>query len=171
MRWVNQISEYWPVKVLATLGEVELRKILSSLIKEESMNSSSLVASSSSPDGDPSWHNNQKSFVSPPSLRSEGKILLVGSGPGHPSLLTRAAYQVLTCPFPNAQSRILSDKLVPSEVLALIPKNIPVYIAKKYPGNSEDAQNELMEMAVEGAKRGETVVRARLNSPTMIPAR
>lgn len=75
-------------------------------------------------------------------------------------MLTLAAHRALTSL--DQPTRILSDKLVPSEVLALIPKSIPVYIAKKYPGNSEGAQNELMEMAVEGAKRGETVVRVSL---------
>lgn len=70
-------------------------------------------------------------------------------------MLTIAAHKALT----SLATRVLSDKLVPSEILALIPKHIPVYIAKKYPGNSEGAQNELMEMAVEGARKGEIVVR------------
>ena len=92
---------------------------------------------------------------------SQGQILLVGSGPGHPSLLTLAAHRALTSL--DRPTRILSDKLVPSEVLALIPKTVPVYIAKKYPGNSEGAQNELMEMAIEGARKGETVVRVSIS--------
>lgn len=70
-------------------------------------------------------------------------------------MLTVAARKALT----DLGTRVLSDKLVPAEVLALIPPHVPLYIAKKYPGNSEGAQNELMEMAVEGARRGETIVR------------
>lgn len=98
------------------------------------------------------------SLLSGPNLSPvppKGQILLVGSGPGHPSMLTVAARKALT----ELGTRVLSDKLVPSEVLALIPPHVPLYIAKKYPGNSEGAQNELMEMAVEGALKGETVVR------------
>jgi len=70
-------------------------------------------------------------------------------------MLTVAAHKALT----SLGTLILSDKLVPAEILALIPPHIPLYIAKKFPGNSEGAQNELMEMAVAAAKRGETVVR------------
>jgi uroporphyrin-III C-methyltransferase len=62
---------------------------------------------------------------------------------------------------------VLSDKLVPAEVLALIPSNITVKIAKKFPGNADGAQSEMMLEAVEAAGRGETVVRVgRLRSIT-----
>ena len=96
--------------------------------------------------------------VAPPAnLQSskQGSIVLIGSGPGSPDLLTRAAYSFLT----QRATLILSDKLVPSEVLALIPPHIPLVIAKKFPGNAEGAQSELMELAVQGAEKGETVVR------------
>lgn len=90
-----------------------------------------------------------------------GRIYLLGSGPGSPALLTRAAHALLT----KHATLILSDKLVPSEVLALIPKHIPLTIAKKFPGNAEGAQNELMDLAYEGALRGETVVRLKQGDP------
>jgi uroporphyrin-III C-methyltransferase len=72
-----------------------------------------------------------------------------------------AAYKALT----EQATLVLSDKLVPSEVLDLIPKSTPLYIAKKFPGNAEGAQNELMEMAVEAARRGEVVVRLKQGDP------
>ena len=50
--------------------------------------------------------------------------------------------------------------LVPAAVLALIPTGVQIRIAKKFPGNAEGAQNEMMEAAVEAARRGLTVVRA-----------
>jgi uroporphyrin-III C-methyltransferase len=53
----------------------------------------------------------------------------------------------------------LSDKLVPAAVLALIPQEVEVRIARKFPGNAEGAQNEMMEAAIEAARRGMTVVR------------
>ena len=89
------------------------------------------------------------------SNKKKGQILLIGSGPGSPELLTRAAYSFLT----SQATLILSDKLVPSAILELIPSTIPLVIAKKFPGNAEGAQSELMALAVEGAQRGETVVR------------
>jgi uroporphyrin-III C-methyltransferase len=89
----------------------------------------------------------------PPALA--GSIFLVGSGPGSPSLLTRAAYDVLT----KQATVVLSDKLVPAQVLALIPPHVKLTIAKKFPGNAEGAQSELMELALEAAKEGHCVVR------------
>lgn len=90
----------------------------------------------------------------------KGRILLLGSGPGHPSLLTVAAHKALM-----TSTLILSDKLVPSEILALIPSSTTLHIAKKFPGNAEGAQNEMMALALEGAQRGEIVVRLKQGDP------
>jgi uroporphyrin-III C-methyltransferase len=91
----------------------------------------------------------------------KGKIFLLGSGPGSPALLTMAAHTLLT----KHATLILSDKLVPSEILALIPPSIPLIIAKKFPGNAEGAQNELMDLAYQGALKGEIVVRLKQGDP------
>jgi len=47
----------------------------------------------------------------------------------------------------------------------LIPKSTTLHIAKKFPGNAEGAQNEMMQLALEGALRGETVVRLKQGDP------
>lgn len=60
---------------------------------------------------------------------------------------------------------VLSDKLVPFEILALIPSTTTLHIAKKFPGNAEGAQNEMMALALEGARRGERVVRLKQGDP------
>ena len=70
-------------------------------------------------------------------------------------MLTVAARKAIT----ELATRVLSDKLVPAEVLALIPDHVPLTIAKKYPGNAEGAQAELMQEALDGARRGEIIVR------------
>jgi uroporphyrin-III C-methyltransferase len=87
-----------------------------------------------------------------------GRILLVGSGPGHPSLLTIATHTALT----QWADLVLSDRLVPDTILTLIPKHVSVRIANKFPGNVEVAQIEMMEAAVEAASKGLTVVRVRV---------
>jgi hypothetical protein len=56
---------------------------------------------------------------------------------------------------------VLSEKLVPADVLALIPETIEVRIVRKFPGNAEGAQSEMMDTAVEAARRDLTVVRVR----------
>jgi siroheme synthase len=75
-------------------------------------------------------------------------------------MLTVAARKAIT----ELATRILADKLVPAEVLALIPAHVPLVIAKKYPGNAEGAQAELMQEALECARRGEIVVRVSRSS-------
>lgn len=57
---------------------------------------------------------------------------------------------------------MLSDKLVPDSILALIPKHVSLRIANKFPGNVEAGQIEMMEAAVEAANKGLTVVRVRV---------
>jgi uroporphyrin-III C-methyltransferase len=60
---------------------------------------------------------------------------------------------------------VLSDKLVPAAVLALIPADVEVRIARKFPGNADGAQIEMMEAAIEAARRGLTVVRVSYLQP------
>lgn len=91
---------------------------------------------------------------------NKGRIALVGSGPGNAALLTTAALQAIT-----SADVILADKLVPEEVLALIPRRTPVHIAKKFPGNAERAQQELLQLGLEGLEAGQYVVRLKQGDP------
>lgn len=212
MRWIAQLSEYWPLERLAAMTPSEMTAAMARQEEPEfsvsdgvlaapksGRCSRKLKAASSSEEGQkPSAPRDVKTPLStsettagaaqnpvpsdpptdaplltsrhsldvpldPPTSSKKGRILLVGSGPGHPSLLTIAAHKALT----QLGTLILSDKLVPAQVLAQIPQNanVKLYIAKKYPGNSEGAQNELMDMAVEGAMRGEVVVRVSVSPP------
>ncbi|EIN14319.1 hypothetical protein PUNSTDRAFT_80582 [Punctularia strigosozonata HHB-11173 SS5] len=146
MRWVAQVSEYWPYTQIAALSHSNMASIL---------------------DGDVHTLNPVIPSAAPASVHSfsaatlPGKIFLVGSGPGHPALLTLATHAALT---KHAQL-VLSDKLVPAAVLALIPSHVEIRIARKFPGNAEGAQQEMMEAAVEAACRGLNVVRLKQGDP------
>lgn len=148
MKWVAQISEYWSLTRLANLTDEDMADVLNGNIVSKSASTSSRndLKSESTV--------SQHSLIlsTPPRL---GRILLVGSGPGHPSLLTLATHTALT----KHADLVLTDKLVPPAVLALIPKHVEVRVARKFPGNAEGAQTEMMEAAVEAAKAGKTVVR------------
>jgi len=142
MRWVSQISEYWSFSRLAGMKEEDIDNLLRG---DLGLGSSSTTTSSRT-----SQH--QLNLETPP---HKGRIFLVGSGPGHPSLLTVATRDALT----KYADLVLSDKLVPAAVLEMIPSHVQVQIARKFPGNADGAQIELQEAAVEAARRGLTVVR------------
>lgn len=150
MRWVAQISEYWSYSQLSSLTKEGMEKVLSD---------DGLDVPSESARGDIGKSSRHGLAVAPSSPR--GTIFLVGSGPGHPDLLTVATRDVLT----KGADLVLSDKLVPAAVLELIPKNVEVRIARKFPGNAEGAQQEIMEASIDAASRGLTVVRVRYQTP------
>lgn len=186
MRWVSQVSEYWSTEYLARMTSDDVNRVLQMWGDSQQHQQQQAAqpienssAGSSKGDHDPHAGNNPHGQSAPspympttprhdlelavPTIappKPKGRILLLGSGPGHPGLLTVAAHTAL-----NTATLILSDKLVPSEILALIPPTTTLHIAKKFPGNAEGAQNEMMELALEGAQRGEVVVRLKQGDP------
>ena len=149
IRWVAQVSEYWPISKLASMSQSEMKDVLAE-DNHLSFDNTTDILGVSQP---------QQSSLHFNTLRKLGRILLVGSGPGHPSLLTMATHTALT----QLADLVLSDKLVPPAVLSIIPNHVQVRIARKFPGNAEGAQTEMMEAAVEAAKQGLTVIRVRLS--------
>ncbi|OTA62657.1 uroporphyrinogen-III C-methyltransferase [Hypoxylon sp. EC38] len=141
MRWLSQICEYWPLKRLAAITDEDVANILRSY---EDLGPANSIGKSPSTN----------------SVASRGRIILAGSGPGHPDMLTRATHKAIQC-----ADLILADKLVPAGVLDLIPRRTPVHIARKFPGNADAAQNELQEMAIAGVREGKTVLRLKQGDP------
>jgi uroporphyrin-III C-methyltransferase len=140
MRWLSQICEYWPLRRLASISDNDVEFLLkdynkSNPLKEVRQNMDTAAT-------------------------QQGRIILVGSGPGNPDLLTRAAYKAIL----SADS-VLADKLVPSPILDLIPRRATVHIARKFPGFAEKAQEELLEMGLAGLKAGKVVVRIKQGDP------
>ncbi|GAW21265.1 hypothetical protein ANO14919_107840 [Xylariales sp. No.14919] len=141
MRWLSQVCEYWPLKRLAAITDGDVDSILKSY---ETVSSSESIGKSA--------------LINSP--KNKGRIILAGSGPGHPDLLTRATHKAI-----QTADLILADKLVPAGVLDLIPRRTPVQIARKFPGNADAAQNELQEMAIAGVREGKTVLRLKQGDP------
>ncbi|PWN25014.1 hypothetical protein BDZ90DRAFT_205772, partial [Jaminaea rosea] len=194
MRWVAQISEYWPIEYLGGMSEEQMQGVLRSFDEkkrggsggqgapqgevqaqanghghhidadEDERRGRSIHASTSRAHRARSQHS--LSLLPPPpplSSQSKGQIYLIGSGPGHPGLLTSLALSLLTSPSTHL---ILSDKLVPAPILRLIPSSTPLVIARKFPGNAEGAQSELIELALSAAlKEGKNVVRLKQGDP------
>jgi uroporphyrin-III C-methyltransferase len=145
MRWVHQMSEYYSYEALGRMAAKDIEKALGTWERKV---------------GNGLPHHEGITTSEGIIPIEGGRIYLVGSGPGHPGLLTVAASTIL-----RTATVILSDKLVPGEILALIPKSTELHIAKKYPGNNEGAQNEMMELALEAARKGEIVVRLKQGDP------
>ncbi|KAK1062685.1 uroporphyrin-III C-methyltransferase [Friedmanniomyces endolithicus] len=147
MRWLAQICEYWPLKRLAAITDEDVDAIL------QSYKHDSAVA----PSGD------SKPLLSPAVLdarRNRGRIILAGSGPGHPDLLTTATLKAI-----RSADLILADKLVPAPVLELVPRRTPIQIARKFPGNADAAQDELHRLGLEALHEGKTVLRLKQGDP------
>ncbi|KAJ5114730.1 hypothetical protein NUU61_000489 [Penicillium alfredii] len=139
MRWLSQICEYWPLRKLVSISDADIDAILK--------------AYSSGKD-------NAKGAMGSEMLSQKGKIVLAGSGPGHPDLLTRATYNAIH----NADI-ILADKLVPAPVLDLIPRRTEVHIARKFPGNADQAQEEFLQMGLAALRNGRQVLRLKQGDP------
>ncbi|KAI1430510.1 uroporphyrin-III C-methyltransferase [Xylaria sp. CBS 124048] len=139
MRWLSQICEYWPLKRLAAITDDDVVTILSSY---ETSSAAGSVGNSKL------------------ASQNRGRIILAGSGPGHPDLLTRATYKAI-----QVADLVLADKLVPAGVLDLIPRRTSVQIARKFPGNADAAQDELQETAIAAVRKGKTVLRLKQGDP------
>jgi uroporphyrin-III C-methyltransferase len=142
MRWLSQICEYWPLRRLAAISDDDVENVMTSYATSV---------------------NNESAGIDPEALESrlrKAKIVLAGSGPGNPSLLTVATHRAI-----NSADLILADKLVPAPVLELIPRRTPVHIARKFPGNAEAAQQELLSLGLEALKKGLSVLRLKQGDP------
>lgn len=134
-RWLSQIVEYYPLSKLADI-------LVDDLAQNYAQNS----------DVD-------KKQLTGKNIR--GSISLVGAGPGSVEMLTLGALQEI-----HSADLILADKLVPQQVLDLIPKKkTKLFIARKFPGNAERAQQELLELGLQSLERGEKVVRLKQGDP------
>ncbi|RPA82038.1 uroporphyrin-III C-methyltransferase [Ascobolus immersus RN42] len=143
IRWLSQICEYYPLSHLCSLTPDDLEALLTTTPAPEG----ALTAPEA---------------PLPPSIpkSKKGSITLLGSGPGHASLLTLAAHTAL-----QTADLILADKLVPESVLSTLPRRTPLHIARKFPGNAERAQEELMELALAALSEGKNVLRLKQGDP------
>lgn len=142
LRWLSQICEYWPLRRLASITDADIDIILQAY-------------SSTAPSPSPLDAVTLDARIVP-----KPQIILAGSGPGSPALLTLVTHRAIQ----NA-SIILADKLVPSSVLELIPRRTPVHIARKFPGNADAAQDEFLTLGLEALRNGHTVLRLKQGDP------
>ena len=143
MRWLTQICEYYPLSKLTQLNSDDIVSLLDQYRQD--------LPKALAPTSD---------IPIPVLPAKRGTITLVGAGPGHPDLLTQSALHAI-----NTADLVLADKLIPAEVLSLIPRRTELYIARKFPGNAEKAQQELQERGLTALRAGKNVIRLKQGDP------
>ncbi|CCH42868.1 Siroheme synthase [Wickerhamomyces ciferrii] len=93
-------------------------------------------------------------------VSNKGSITLVGSGPGSLSSLTLGAIHEIQ----NADF-IIMDKLIPQEIQNILPKTTETFTCRKFPGNQEAAQQEIMKIAIDAIRKGLKVLRLKQGDP------
>ena len=93
-------------------------------------------------------------------MQSNGKVYLVGSGPGDPELLTIKALRLI-----KEADVIVYDQLPGAEILALLPKSAELIDVGKYAGDHTLSQDEINRLLVDYALQGKTVVRLKGGDP------
>lgn len=91
---------------------------------------------------------------------AQGRVILVGAGPGDPGLLTLRGLRAL-----NQADVILHDRLVSPEVLALARRDAERIEVAKEAGTHHVTQQRIHELLVEHARAGRTVVRLKGGDP------
>jgi uroporphyrin-III C-methyltransferase len=91
-----------------------------------------------------------------------GKVFLVGAGPGDPDLLTVKALKLL-----QTADVVLHDDLVASEILDLIPPTAQLRNVGKRCGQSSTPQHEINSLLIAFASFGLTVVRLKGGDPSI----
>lgn len=86
---------------------------------------------------------------------SQGRVILVGAGPGDPGLLTLHALRAL-----NRADIILYDRLVSEQVLELARRDATrIFVGKQLGEDHHQTQARIHDLMVEHAQAGRTVVR------------
>lgn len=90
----------------------------------------------------------------------QGRVVLVGGGPGDVDLLTVRGRRAL------AEAHVVvADRLGPRELLDELPPEVEVVDVGKTPGHHPVPQHEIHRILVERAQRGEVVVRLKGGDP------
>ncbi len=93
---------------------------------------------------------------------NNGKVWIIGAGPGDPELLTQKARRIL-----HDADVIMTDRLVSSDVLELARREATFVEVGKVPGHRSWAQDDINALMIEHALRGAQVVRLKSGDPTI----
>ncbi|WP_062464302.1 uroporphyrinogen-III C-methyltransferase [Demequina soli] len=93
----------------------------------------------------------------------EGRVILVGSGPGDPGLITVRGRQAL-----SEADVVVTDRLGATELLVAVPYDVEVINVGKSPDNHPVPQDQINRILVSHARAGRTVVRLKGGDPFVL---
>ncbi len=100
-------------------------------------------------------HVNQEGFES-----RQGRVYIVGTGPGDPDLLTLRAMHIM-----QQADVVLYDRLIGPEILSYVRRDAELVFAGKQRNNHHLSQDQIQEKMAEQALLGKTVVRLKGGDP------
>ncbi|QJR80340.1 uroporphyrinogen-III C-methyltransferase [Alteromonas pelagimontana] len=104
----------------------------------------------------------QRDFSHSREASAEGKVFIVGAGPGDADLLTVKAHKLL-----QVADIVLFDWLVDASVLAMIPRHVKTEFVGKRSGKHSMPQQDICQRLVALGKAGYTVVRLKGGDPAV----
>ena len=93
-------------------------------------------------------------------MANDGKVYIIGAGPGDPELLTLKAKRIID----DADVIIYADSLVPAEIAGYAKPGATVY------GSKEMALPEIMRVTLQAVAEGKTVARIQSGDPSLYGA-
>src|SRR5437763_3300674 len=91
-----------------------------------------------------------------------GKVFLVGAGPGDPGLLTLRAVELM-----QSADLVAIDALVSKEIGALVPAGVEVIHVGKRSSAHTLPQDQINQLLIDEAKKGKRVVRLKGGDPSV----
>jgi uroporphyrin-III C-methyltransferase len=92
----------------------------------------------------------------------EGKVYIVGAGPGDPELMTLKARRVI-----DSADVVMHDSLVGTGILETLPEGAKIVSVGKNPKGERTTQDEINERMVEEVRAGNDVARLKCGDPNI----
>jgi uroporphyrin-III C-methyltransferase len=155
MKWMSKFCEDWSIEDLRKLDDNFIEALLSYYEKH-------IVPSFETLTSNKECHAMNINEIGQKETK-KGRLILVGAGPGDPSLLTHKATEALS----NADL-VVSDRLIPSEIFSTVKCEIRLASAKSGEQKSlksDESQEEIQNWCLDGLEKGKNVVRLKIGDP------
>ncbi|CAI4211260.1 unnamed protein product [Parascedosporium putredinis] len=165
IRWLSQVCEYWPLKKLAAITDADVDAVLASYHPSSSVPPSAAGSPSAEPSSFLSSQthattgNQPRSTTPSPAPNAAAPSSSPAAAPATPTSSPAPPTRPSKPPTSSSPTSSCPPRARPH------PRRTPVHIARKFPGNADHAQQELLDMALAGVRDGKTVLRLKQGDP------